>query len=68
MTLPRIPQTLVEAVRRRNCVLFVGAGLSQGAGLPGWKDLLNRILALYDQNGITLANLTVVLQEFHLQL
>lgn len=57
MSLPRIPQTLVDAVRRNNCVLFVGAGLSQGAGLPSWTGLLSRLLSWYDQNGIRLADL-----------
>lgn len=57
MSLPRIPLTLVDAVRRNDCVLFVGAGLSQGAGLPGWVGLLNRILSWYDENGVRLADL-----------
>jgi hypothetical protein len=35
-----IPQELVEQIARGNTALFVGAGLSQGAGLPGWSDLL----------------------------
>jgi hypothetical protein len=38
-------------------VLFVGAGLSQGAGLLGWVGLLNRILSWYDENGVRLADL-----------
>jgi len=35
-----IPLELVEQFARGNGVIFVGAGLSQGAGLPGWSDLL----------------------------
>lgn len=35
-----IPGELVEAIKRGNVVLFVGAGLSMGAGLPGWKALI----------------------------
>jgi formylglycine-generating enzyme required for sulfatase activity len=35
-----IPEELVEAIKRGNAVLFVGAGLSMGAGLPGWKALI----------------------------
>jgi hypothetical protein len=57
MSLPRIPSTLVDAVRRNDCVLFVGAGLSQGAGLPGWASLLSRILSWYEENSVRLADL-----------
>jgi hypothetical protein len=35
-----IPDELVGQVIRGDVVLFVGAGLSQGAGLPGWRALL----------------------------
>ena len=35
-----IPRELVEQFARGNGVIFVGAGLSMGAGLPGWSDLL----------------------------
>jgi hypothetical protein len=34
------PHELVEAIARGDAVLFVGAGLSVGAGLPGWGQLL----------------------------
>lgn len=35
-----IPDELVAAIARSNAVLFVGAGLSVGAGLPGWGQLI----------------------------
>ena len=35
-----IPKALVQALIRGDVVLFVGAGLSIGAGLPGWSKLL----------------------------
>ena len=35
-----IPQELVKQIAEGNSVLFVGAGLSLGAGLPGWGELL----------------------------
>jgi hypothetical protein len=35
-----LPQQLVDEVQRGNVALFVGAGLSMGAGLPGWADLI----------------------------
>src|SRR5947208_16502301 len=35
-----IPDELVAAIASGNAVLFVGAGLSAGAGLPGWGQLI----------------------------
>jgi hypothetical protein len=34
---------LEEAVAQGECVLFAGAGLSRGAGLPDWSELLARL-------------------------
>lgn len=52
-----IPPDLVQQVARGNCVVFVGAGLSAGAGLPGWWTLLKRLLehlkSLPDHDPIT---------------
>ena len=42
---PEPPPKLVEALKEKRCALFVGAGLSQGAGLPGWKELLEEMIA-----------------------
>src|SRR5437879_280488 len=35
-----IPIDLIKHIERGNCVLFVGAGQSMDAGLPGWGQLL----------------------------
>jgi hypothetical protein len=39
-----LPDELVQAIAGGNAVLFVGAGLSRGAGLPGWTELLEPLL------------------------
>jgi hypothetical protein len=41
---PALP-ALLSALRERRCVLFVGAGVSAGAGLPGWDKLIDRLAA-----------------------
>ncbi|MFC1716095.1 SIR2 family protein, partial [Candidatus Poribacteria bacterium] len=46
-----IPEGLIEQIRNGNCVVFVGAGLSQGAGLPGWPDLLRRMIVWAERHG-----------------
>ena len=35
-----MPDELVAAIASGNAVLFVGAGLSAGAGLPSWGQLI----------------------------
>jgi hypothetical protein len=40
---PDLP-ALLHYVRQRRCALFVGAGLSAGAGLPTWRELMSRII------------------------
>ncbi len=47
-----IPPELIEQIRCGNAVLFVGAGLSQGAGLPGWPELLRQMMAWAETHGI----------------
>jgi hypothetical protein len=39
---PALPG-LLRALREGRCVLFIGAGISTGAGLPGWKKLVERL-------------------------
>jgi len=36
-----VSQELVEQFKKGNVALFIGAGLSIGAGLPGWADLIS---------------------------
>jgi hypothetical protein len=41
---PLFPEGLKEAWKRRKPVLFLGAGVSQPYGLPGWNDLVLTLL------------------------
>jgi hypothetical protein len=40
-----LPDGLLNAVRNRKCVLFVGSGLSSLAGYPSWSQLIDRLVA-----------------------
>ncbi|WP_348246263.1 hypothetical protein, partial [Salmonella enterica] len=42
--------------------LFVGAGISMGAGLPGWRDLLLEVAARLDE-GVLADEMRTVLAE-----
>jgi hypothetical protein len=53
----KIPQSLIEEIKRKNCVLFVGAGLARGAGLPDWESLLLKLIELGEEDyGIAFSN------------
>jgi hypothetical protein len=43
LDVPIPPTELLEAITSGRCIVFVGAGLSRGAGLPGWSDLINKL-------------------------
>ncbi|MCI4670180.1 MAG: SIR2 family protein [Bacteroidia bacterium] len=36
-------QELIEAIRKRNVILFVGGGVSMNLGLPSWDKLIDRL-------------------------
>ena len=48
-----IPQALKDSAANGNLVLFIGAGMSQGAGLPGWAGLLEKGLEYAQRQQIT---------------
>lgn len=41
--MPKLPATLVSAVRDRRAILFVGAGVSMNLGLPSFRALVDHI-------------------------
>jgi LmbE family N-acetylglucosaminyl deacetylase len=51
-----IPKELLDQVSRGNCVIFVGAGPSQGAGLPNWPQLLRQMLDWAQAHGVEMSD------------
>jgi hypothetical protein len=42
----KIPVDLIESLKKERVGLYVGAGISQSVGLPGWSALLNDLIEL----------------------
>jgi formylglycine-generating enzyme required for sulfatase activity len=60
----KIPQDLVKDIAGGKCVLFVGAGLSRGAGLPDWPGLMQRMMDWAGDHGVDLAGVKRELKGF----
>lgn len=43
---PKVPSELTDAIQARKSAVFVGAGLSVGAGYPQWSTLLHDLITL----------------------
>lgn len=53
-----VPSELIEKISQDKCVVYVGAGLSMGAGLPRWQTLLERMIEWSLNHGISFSNKT----------
>ena len=51
-----LPPRLIEELAKGKCVAFVGAGFSMGAGLPGWRNLLQDMLVYAGREGVRLGD------------
>jgi hypothetical protein len=50
-----VPRDLVDQIARGRGIAFIGAGLSQAAGLPGCPDLLRQMPTWSEEHGRELA-------------
>lgn len=51
-----VPPDLVESIVNGHGVVFVGSGISQGAGFPGWRNLLFQMLEWATSHGVALSD------------
>lgn len=49
---PVVPESLKLSLISGECAVFVGAGASVAAGLPNWKELLQRLMGLLQSPGV----------------
>ena len=47
-----LPNDLITQIANGDCDVFVGAGLSIGAGLPSWDNLLYKMQAWGEQHNV----------------
>ena len=47
----KIPDNIISEIMKRDCLLFIGAGLSIEAGLPSGKDLAEKLLDILKKEG-----------------
>jgi hypothetical protein len=46
------PKSLLRALRQKECVLFIGSGVSAWSGLPSWQQLLQQMLQFLEEHGL----------------
>lgn len=63
LTAMEIPEDLIKQMSRGKCVLFIGSGISAGAGLPKWSDFLFSMLKHCEKNQIILPNSLEIKEE-----
>ena len=47
----KIPDQLLDAIAKRECIFFIGAGLSIEAGLPSSQEIAEKLLSILKRNG-----------------
>ena len=53
---PQVPNELLAAIARENCVAFVGSGPSMAAGFPSWPKLLKLMLTWCPAHDVAVPN------------
>lgn len=48
-----IPDDIISAIMKRECIIFVGAGMSIDAGLPSSKELVEKLFSILKKKGYT---------------
>lgn len=49
----KIPPKFYEALRSKECILFIGSGISVWSGLPTWYELITKLLNFLEESGIS---------------
>lgn len=60
---PAVPNELIDALKKDRCAVFVGAGLSVGAGYPTWGQLLTSLIIKAEARNYIDTNKKIELEE-----
>jgi hypothetical protein len=63
---PEIPESLLDAVRRREVILFVGGGISQNLGLPDFTALIHHLAGQLgmSSDGLSLSEYPIIAEAY----
>lgn len=48
----KIPKHLIEAIQSKECILFIGSGISVWSGLPSWEKLIRQMVEFLCDSGL----------------
>lgn len=58
----KFPNNFLDAIQAKECILFIGSGISVWSGLPTWKSLLEAMVEFMKDHGFSEVELTEVQQ------
>jgi NAD-dependent SIR2 family protein deacetylase len=67
--LTSFPKAFIDAISAKECVLFIGAGISVWSGLPNWRQLIEQMLDFqcrYDLNQKEKAEIEAIIHQGNL--
>jgi hypothetical protein len=48
----KFPKHLIEAIQSKECILFIGSGISVWSGLPSWERLIRQMVEFLCDSGL----------------
>ena len=52
MKMSKFPKHMIEAIQSKECILFIGSGISVWSGLPSWENLIKQMVEFLCDSGL----------------